>query len=116
MNNKYRENHNKLLEIGKLEPNWDGEGGKTFSADFLKLVNGILNQIFVQPDEVEGAGNGNIIFEYGSIRYGNRYMAFEISPDEVVKAYFRDEDNNRKEDAIGIADINEWISAFWINN
>ncbi len=112
MMRRYYANLDRLSEISKLEPNWDGEDGKTFSADFLKLVNGILNQIPIQPEEVEGAGNGSIIFEYGSIRFGNRYMAFEISPDGVVKAYFRDEDNNRTEDTIGINEINEWVSRF----
>ncbi|GEM_PF-451424 len=106
------DNIDQLREIGKLEENWDGEGGLPFGRKFIQDMIQLVSTMQNQPD-LGPTGRGSIQFEYGSRRKGNRYLGLEIfEKDRLVTVYEKNELEERVHEEIEMEDINGRVQQF----
>lgn len=80
------ENLDTLRSFLELSDNWDGEGAKGFSVNFINGVCDVIRRLDLQP-EIFPLQNGDVQLEYGNVR--NKYLEFAISNSGTMKIYKR---------------------------
>ena len=101
----------KLKEISELDDNWDGNGAKSFSRDFINYIKEVVMHLDIQPN-IFPLYNGNIQFEAHN---GDCSIEIEINENNMVVADIIDENDNefRKEFENSYKDLNNIIRDFY---
>ena len=97
-----KDNEIRMVEIAKLENNWNGYDAKAISEGVIERTNRILHNIIVQP-KIFPTANDSIQFEFYDRADLSKYLEFDISCDEILC-------NDEK---ISLKEINQKIAIFY---
>lgn len=91
MDDKLKENVKILKNFLRITENWDGEGAKSFSNDFIEFISSVIMNFEIQPD-IFPLQNGSIVLEFGNVK--NKYLEIAISPEKRIDIYKKDGTGN----------------------
>lgn len=95
-------NLDKLNNIGKLKPGWNGYGAPSIEEGIINQAKLIVAQLKMQP-EIFPTGRGTVQMEYH--QNDGTYLEFELFTDKITVLYIGKGDiENAKEDVLSLTD------------
>jgi hypothetical protein len=103
----------RILEIEKLQDNWNCNGATSFSKEILSLAKTIIFQLSVQP-QIFPTARDSIQFEYENA-VGD-YLEFELFDDGQLKMFSFSRSGRTETSYIAIGEMNEVVNRFYGRN
>lgn len=101
-------NLGKILDISKLEDDWNGYGAKKISNKVINLASCIVQKLSYQPSNIYPVATNSIQFEYEL--NDKSYLEFVIFEDKVSLLFVRGSDRNLPYDKLKLTAVNKYLS------
>ena len=110
ISNKKIESLARLVEIGGLQDNWNGNGASHFSNELLDFAKGIILDLSIQP-AIFPTARDSIQLEYEN-NLGD-YLEFELFNNKKVTMFSFNHIGTTENTAISCEEINELVGRFY---
>ena len=101
-------NLGKILDISKLEDDWNGYGAKKISNKVINLALCIVQKLSYQPSNIYPVATNSIQFEYELD--DKSYLEFDIFEDKVSLLFVRGSDRYLPYDKLKLMAVNKYLS------
>lgn len=103
----------RILDIEKLQDNWNGNGATSFSKNILETAKSIIMQLSIQP-RIFPTARDSIQFEYEN-DIGD-YLEFELFDNGMLKVFTYSHSGNADTNYIEVCEMNEVVNKFYGRN
>ena len=103
----------RIIEIEKLQNNWNGNGAESFSKAILATAKSIILQLSVQP-HIFPTARDSIQFEYENAL--GDYLEFELFENDQLKMFYFNHLGNAETTYIAVSEMNEVVNKFYGRN
>ena len=103
----------RIIEIEKLQDNWNGNGAESFSKNILATAKSIIYQLSVQPSIFPTACD-SIQFEYENAL--GDYLEFELFENGQIKMFSFSHLGDTATTYIEVGEMNEVVNKFYGRN
>lgn len=103
----------RIIEIEKLQDNWNGNGAESFSKNILATAKAIVFQLSVQPS-IFPTARDSIQFEYENAL--GDYLEFELFDNGQLKMFSFSHLGNAETTYIAVSEMNEVVNRFYGRN
>ena len=101
------DNKRKLINISRLNDNWNGYGSPSINQSIITLVMNLIDDLEIQPS-IFPTGRGTLQLEFNGLN--DSYLEFEFGEQEI--SFFSSKDEEENEGSISEDQISSLIHEF----